>query len=548
MGRTFAQFFLQQGAEVLISDLGTRLSNLQLARESDVIVISVPIDRTVEVIESLVPFFRPDSLLMDLTSLKEGPVGAMLKSKSAVIGLHPMFNESTLGPGQTLITCPVRPKKWSGWVKETFETKGGFKLLRMTPRQHDEQMALVQSLIHFPEIVLGKTLATLHPDLKQVLDAASPSSRLKLMVAARHLVQAPELYGNIQIQNPHSATVLETFVQEAEALLRCVQQKDLKGFSRIFKAGQRFFGAYGKTALQQTDRIITEKIVPIPRRQKPSLVDENGIVTLGPDWTHTYLAAVEWKANRKISIQSRATIREVFEAVEKGEARYGVVPLENRLHGTVRETHDCLFDGKVFMVEEFVRPIHHCSAVLPDTKSSQVERIFSHAQALNQSSDYLKRNFPKAEWMELPSTAAAFEHVKRTGDSTALVVGTEEAAHQFGFKLLKRNIENESYNETHFIVITRQAPKRWPGLPCKSSMVVHFAQNKPGSLFRVFQIFAEHNINLSRIESRPAPKKLGEYLFFIDCEASPFEGKGKQAVEALKKIVSGIKILGVVKR
>jgi prephenate dehydratase/prephenate dehydrogenase len=532
MGAAFASFFGAQGYEVLISDRRTKLTNKDIARKADIVIVAVPIDRTEEIISEIAPLVRKSALLMDITSVKELPVRAMMKSKASVIGLHPMCNETTFGPGQTLLYCPKRPGKWGKWFKETFEKKGGLKLIKTTPRKHDEQMAVVQALIHFTEFVLGETLRQLDVKIGDLMTYASPASQLQLKIAARHLAQDPNLYGNIQLKNPRTPHIIQTYANAVGDLWKIIEAEDLKAFEQYFKRGTKFFGDFGVKAFKETDHFIGDMITP-PHQQAPEF-PKNSVATLGPAFTHTSLAAEAMANGRSVVLLS--TVHDIVEAVDKGKVKHAIIPLENRLHGTVRETLDALFEFDVKIVGESIRPIHHHLAIPDGAKRADITKVMSHNQALHQCSDYLRKQFPKAQWQSVESTAAAFKNA----DLRTAVIGTEEAAQHFDFKILKKNIENDRSNTTTFIEIGKRSPRKPKG-KAKTSIVFYFGKDKPGSLLQVFQIFGDHKINLTRIESRPAPKKLGQYLFYIDFEESP---NSARALRKISKLAGGFKQLG----
>ncbi len=533
MGAAFASFFGEQGYKVLISDKRTSLSNTMAAKKGDIVIVAVPIDRTEKVLQSIAPHVRPSSLLMDVTSVKEGPVEAMMKSRGSVIGLHPMCNETTFGPGQTLLYCPSRPGKWGKWFREMFGGKAGFTLLKTTPRKHDEQMAVVQALIHFTEFALGETLQNLNIKVADLITYASPASQLQLKLAARHLAQDPNLYGNIQIKNAHTPHVLQAYAQAVGELWKIIEANNLKSFERYFKRGTKFFGKFGTQAFRETDQFIGQMVHP-PHQQKMSF-PRDAVATLGPDLTHSALAAKKWAQKKPLVMLS--TIPDIFEAVTQGKAKYGVVPIENRLHGTVRETLDALFLHDLKIIAEVKRPIHHVLAIPEGTKRGDITKIMSHSQALHQCSNYLKKHFPNARWQTVDSTAAAFQNASLT----TAVIATEEAARHFKFKIIKKEAENDSSNTTTFSVIAKKAPRTSRRGPLTTSIVFFFSKDKPGSLHQVFQIFSEHKINLTRIESRPAPKKLGEYLFYLDFEENP---NSQAALKKVRALVKQLKILG----
>lgn len=265
---------------------------------------------------------------------------------------------------------------------------------------------------------------------------------------------------------------------------------------------------------------------------------------LGPAFTFCAIAAEAWRGKSKTPIVYWDSIEEVICAVAQGKIEEGVIPIENRLQGTVRETMDALFNEEVFIVAEFKQPIHHNLAALPGVSSKNIQAIMSHSQALNQCRTYLKKNHPGVEWITASSTAAGFKTIHKHPDRSLAAIGTEAAAKHWGFKILARDIENDHDNFTRFIVVRRSPNKKPPKHAAKTSLIFYFSKNQPGSLFKVFKIFADLKINLSRIESRPAPKKLGEYLFYLDFEESASSTKGKQALEQVKARVDGLKLLG----
>jgi prephenate dehydratase/prephenate dehydrogenase len=541
MGSALVNFFKNQDYTVLISDRKTSLSNRALAKKVDVIIVSVNIDKTQSIIEKIAPHVRKSSLLMDITSVKEMPVKAMLTSKASVIGLHPMCNETTFGPGQTMIYCPARPGKWSKWLRDTFEKRGGFNLIKLSPKKHDETMGFVQALIHFSEIALGQTLKKLDPRFEDLMAVSSPASQIQFKIAARHLAQDPNLYGNIQIKNKRNVEILNTYQAAVSDLYKIVEAEDLDAFTRYFNQGKRYFGKFGKKAFQDTDAMIRSMIESKkPKSMNP--IPPNSIVTLGPNLSYTSLAAKKW--NKKKSLHFLKTIEEVISAIDKKKAKIGIVPIENKIHGTVRSTMDNLFEKNVKIIGEWSMPIRHTLATLKGVKKEDVKKIISHTQALNQCSRFLKKELPNARWIQVESTVTAFEYVQEQQEKNAAVIGPLEAVKNYGFKRVASNIANDEKNETTFIAIAKEAPKKIKKRNAKTSVVFHFDKDKSGSLFEVSQIFAEAKINLTRIESRPAPRELGEYLFFLDFEESAHSKKGIAVLKKLSKVVGKLKWLG----
>ena len=160
MGQWFKALFEKKGYRVLVSGQHTVLTNQALAQKSDVVIVSVPISITEDIIEEVGPYVREEALFMDFTSLKKAPVEAMLKfSRAEVIGVHPLFGPGVKGlKGQTIVLCPARGDKWLPWVKEVFKEA---HLEITTPEEHDKIMAVIQSLTHFILLAFGLTLKQL---------------------------------------------------------------------------------------------------------------------------------------------------------------------------------------------------------------------------------------------------------------------------------------------------------------------------------------------------------------------------------------------------
>jgi len=257
-GRLFARIFSQDGHEVVITgrdmEKGERVARsagasfttdkVDAAREADVVVISVPIESTVEVIREVAPAIRAGGLLMDFTSVKVEPVKAMLEHappEVEVIGSHPMFGPRVASlEGQTVILTPARAERWLEFV-EGFFKRHKARVFSSTPEEHDRVMAVVQGLTHFAYITTASTLRSLEVDVSFSRRFASPVYELMLDFIARIVGQNPRLYAAIQMHNPYVNEVHERFIREAEKLRRCVENRDMEGFVSIMSASARIF-------------------------------------------------------------------------------------------------------------------------------------------------------------------------------------------------------------------------------------------------------------------------------------------------------------------
>ena len=256
MGSLFRRV-LSKEHEVLVADTDTELSNEELARRSDIIIIAVPIEKTVGVIESVAPLLTSGQLLMDVTSLKQEPMDAMQKSQAHVIGAHPMFGPSVEGIAhQTVVLTPDSlDNPWLSRVRSFLE-RHGVRCTITTPEHHDRMMAVIQVLVHFNTIALGRTLSKLGLDIDETLQFTSPIYRMELAMVGRIFAQDPSLYGNIQMRNPQGMDVLNTHHETIKDLLDTIGRKDLDAFMASFNEGAAFFKDFRKTALEESERLL----------------------------------------------------------------------------------------------------------------------------------------------------------------------------------------------------------------------------------------------------------------------------------------------------
>ncbi|HMI91122.1 MAG TPA: bifunctional chorismate mutase/prephenate dehydrogenase [Polyangiales bacterium] len=261
MGALLARVFRELGHEVSIADVSTELTPEQAAQSAEVVVISVPIQSTVALIERIGPLVREDALLLDVTSIKQAPVAAMLRcSRASVVGTHPMFGPGVHSlQGQRVVVCPGRGEVWQSWLEQLLEARG-LVVTRASAEEHDRAMALVQVLTHFQTQVLGWTLARTGMPLQQSLRFTSPAYLMELYVCGRHFAQDPQLYGPIEMLNPDTALVTAAFQDAASELRRILEARDQAAFDRVFEEVRAFFGSFALEATEQSSFMIDRLI------------------------------------------------------------------------------------------------------------------------------------------------------------------------------------------------------------------------------------------------------------------------------------------------
>ncbi len=261
------------------------------------------------------------------------------------------------------------------------------------------------------------------------------------------------------------------------------------------------------------------------------------VAYLGPEYSFSHLAAVE-KFGSAVDFLRVGSIAAVFEEVNRGHADFGVVPLENSTDGRVADTLDMFIRLPELKISSEVRlRIHH--NLLANCSQQEIRRVYSKPQALSQCRNWLSKNVPHAQLIEVASTAVAAELAQR--EPGAAAVASRQAAVKYGLNILFPDIEDYPHNETRFAVIGDQTGDR----SAKNKTAVMFqVPHEPGSLVEALNVFKQNKVNLTWIESFPAKAANQEYIFFVDFEGHADDAKVKRTLEALEKHCERVVLLG----
>ncbi len=257
---------------------------------------------------------------------------------------------------------------------------------------------------------------------------------------------------------------------------------------------------------------------------------------LGPKGTYSEIAASKRFPGAELVYFN--DIEDIFDAVERSELDAGVVPLENSLEGSVALTMDLLLRRSIVICGEIVIPIRHC--LLGRGDSENVKIILSHPQALAQCRQYLRRRYPAVEVRTTGSTSHAARLAQEFPEMAA--IANAEAADMYGLKILDEDIQDEKSNATRFVVVSLEIPRRSGN--DRTSIAVYLEKDRPGALFSILKEFAVRNINLTRIESRPSRRELGDYYFFIDLEGHIEDDVVREALAGVERAATMVKVLG----
>jgi chorismate mutase / prephenate dehydratase len=262
------------------------------------------------------------------------------------------------------------------------------------------------------------------------------------------------------------------------------------------------------------------------------------VAYLGPEFTFSHLAAIE-RFGQSAELVPVGTIAAVFEEVERGQAEFGVVPMENTTDGRVSDTLDCFSRSTARICGELPLRIHHC--LLGVGTRSEVEAVYSKPQPLSQCRNWLAKHISDARVIDMASTADAVEFIAEAKDPKLAAIASLQAGVNYGLPVLAKNIEDQPDNITRFAIISRERAARTGN--DKTAVMLEIA-HQPGALADVMTVFKRNRLNMTWIESFPIPGHRGRYLFFVEFVGHPSELKARRAVASLTKKALRLEILG----
>jgi prephenate dehydratase len=289
---------------------------------------------------------------------------------------------------------------------------------------------------------------------------------------------------------------------------------------------------------------------PVSSLTEPLLVAATTIGFLGPFGTFTEEAlranldeeTSEGRIRRFLPFPS---MQDTVEAVSSGEVDCGIVPIENSIEGSVSATLDLLAHeiDNLQIIREVRHPIRHSLLARPGVTMDQITKAVSHPHANAQCRGWLRRNLPGREIEAANSTANAVERVASSSEPWG-AIGNQLAGARYGCVTLEADIEDHKDNETRFVFLARQRERQDWFEPYKTSVVCEIAKDQPGALLLILQEFAFRRINLTKIESRPSKRRLGDYIFLVDMEGKLDDGPVADALRCLCCKLPRLTVLG----
>ena len=259
----------------------------------------------------------------------------------------------------------------------------------------------------------------------------------------------------------------------------------------------------------------------------------------GAEGSFTHQAALK-KFGRSLSLAPFRTIDDVFQAVQKKEIKYGIVPIENSTEGMVKATLDALVKYDLHIYSDILLQIRQ-SLLTTATDLKKVEKVYTHPQAYAQVKNFLRVNLPQAEWVETSSTSEAVRIVAQENSEHLAAVASQVAGELYGLPRLIDDITDYKRNFTRFIVIGHDIAKR---AARNRTMISFNLPDSTGSLYRALAPLYEHKINMRVIESRPDRSQLWSYIFFVDLEGHSEDANIQAAFTEMRPLTASFRILG----
>jgi 3-deoxy-7-phosphoheptulonate synthase len=288
---------------------------------------------------------------------------------------------------------------------------------------------------------------------------------------------------------------------------------------------------------KQLDFALADRLEVIGRRRREGGPRERATF-MGRIGTFSHKACLQYFGDAAEAVPL-PTFQAIFEAVKSGRADYGIVPIENSLAGSIHENYDFLRDYPLRIIGELkLRIMHHLMAK-PGTELSAVRRVLSHPQVFDQCRQFLSQH--DWELVAVNDTAGAAERVSESADPGDAAIANLVAAEKYGLAVIAEGIETDPRNYTRFVVIGREPIEKRKA--AKTSLICT-AKNEPGALLSILQVFADHGINMIKLESRPIPGEPWKYMFYVDLEADLESPEQAAALAAVTERSDYFKILG----
>ncbi|QLE84615.1 chorismate mutase [Shewanella sp. Scap07] len=325
-----------------------------------------------------------------------------------------------------------------------------------------------------------------------------------------------------------------------------LREKEL--LARLVKQGrEQGLDAHYVLSLYQSiieDSVLNQQAY-LQGRANPDLQKQQYCIAyLGARGSYSYLAANRYCDRRQINMQDLgcSSFDEIVHAVESGHADYGFLPIENTSSGSINEVYDVLQHTSLAIVGETTIEVGHCLLAKPGSRLADITTVYAHPQPISQCSRFLAQ-YPNFKLEYCSSSAEAMDKVMQADNGSVAAIGSAEGGALYQLEAVAKDLANQKINQSRFIVVARKAIAVPEQLLAKTTLIMATGQ-KPGALVEALLVLKAHDLNMSKLESRPIPGTPWEEMFYLDLEANLANDAMQSALKELERITRFIKVLG----
>lgn len=296
-------------------------------------------------------------------------------------------------------------------------------------------------------------------------------------------------------------------------------------------------------------QIIIEDSVLLQQKILQQSVNKNTapsakVAFLGPKGSYSHLVARRYTSTHfdQMTEFSCSTFKDVCEHVERGLVDVGILPIENTSSGSINEVYDLLQKTELHIIGEFELPIDHCVLAQPNVELSQVDTVYSHPQPFQQCSHFLE-GYPNWKIVYCDSTSSAMETVAKLNQPNIAAIGNKEGGEMYGLQVLEHGFANQKQNITRFIILASNPVHVSDQIPAKTTILMKTGQ-QAGALVDALVVLRNHNIVMTKLESRPIHGNPWEEMFYIDLQGNIESFEMQRALKELSSITLFLKVLG----
>ncbi|WP_299794018.1 chorismate mutase [uncultured Shewanella sp.] len=325
-------------------------------------------------------------------------------------------------------------------------------------------------------------------------------------------------------------------------------QREKELLARLVKQGrEQGLDAHYVISLYQSiieDSVLNQQAYLQGRANPDTQKQQYCVAYLGARGSYSYLAANRYCDRRQVDMLDLGckSFDEIVQAVESGHADYGFLPIENTSSGSINEVYDVLQHTSLAIVGETTIEVGHCLLAKAGSSINEIKTVYAHPQPISQCSRYLSLH-PEFKLEYCSSSAEAMEKVIESDDPTVAAIGSVEGGALYQLEAIAQELANQKVNQSRFIVVARKAIAVPEQLPAKSTLIMATGQ-KPGALVEALLVLKAHNLNMSKLESRPIPGTPWEEMFYLDLDANLSSDSMQAALKELERITRFIKVLG----